>query len=109
MLVLKFSFRSRRCLYIFDVQIWSLDGRVVQVLDRALSNPMTVDPSGPEPKVRAGERHRVCVRDVSWHSQVWISTSTYICSLTERILSTGTHHHERWVGKRERRKYRSKA
>lgn len=51
-------------------QIWSLDGRVVQVLDRSLTLPITFDPSGPVPPPTAAPRRRVCVRDVSWHSQV---------------------------------------
>ncbi|KAJ6601263.1 WD40 repeat-like protein [Mycena vulgaris] len=51
------------------VHIWSLDGRVVQVLDRAKTLPMTFDPSGPEPGSTHGLESNVCVRDVSWHSQ----------------------------------------
>ncbi|KAF7965182.1 hypothetical protein HWV62_45254 [Athelia sp. TMB] len=51
------------------IHVWSLDGRVVQVLDRSLSHSMSFDPSAPEPEPLAGGRHRVCVRDVSWHSQ----------------------------------------
>ncbi|KAI0319054.1 WD40-repeat-containing domain protein [Amylostereum chailletii] len=51
------------------VHIWSLDGRVVQVLDRAYTNPMAFDPSGAEPPQTTGEREIVCVRDVSWHSK----------------------------------------
>ena len=54
-------------------QIWSLDGTVVEVLDRNGTLPMSYHPSEPEP-----QRHptlssrRICVRDVSWHSQVCI-------------------------------------
>ncbi|KAJ7664937.1 WD40-repeat-containing domain protein [Mycena rosella] len=51
------------------VHIWSLDGRVVQVLDRAKTLPMTFDPSAPEPGSTHGLESNVCVRDVSWHSQ----------------------------------------
>jgi WD repeat-containing protein 23 len=51
-------------------QIWSLDGRVVQVLDRARTLPMTFDPSAPDPGKAYGQESNVCVRDVSWHSQV---------------------------------------
>ncbi|KAJ7663629.1 WD40-repeat-containing domain protein [Mycena rosella] len=51
------------------VHIWSLDGRVVQVLDRAKTLPMTFDPSAPEPGSTYGLESNVCVRDVSWHSQ----------------------------------------
>ncbi|KAJ7492078.1 WD40-repeat-containing domain protein [Mycena latifolia] len=51
------------------VHIWSLDGRVVQVLDRAKTLPMTFDPSAPELGSTHGLDSHVCVRDVSWHSQ----------------------------------------
>ncbi|KAJ6611484.1 WD40-repeat-containing domain protein [Mycena sp. CBHHK59/15] len=51
------------------IHIWSLDGRVVQVLDRARTLPMTFDPSAPEPEATHGLESNVCVRDVSWHSQ----------------------------------------
>jgi len=51
------------------VHIWSLDGRVVQVLDRAKTLPMSFDPSEPELTESRGLDANVCVRDVSWHSQ----------------------------------------
>ncbi|TFY70898.1 hypothetical protein EVG20_g2103 [Dentipellis fragilis] len=52
------------------IHIWSLDGRVVQVLDRKHTLPMTFDPEAPEPEPVAGSRGEpVCVRDVSWHTQ----------------------------------------
>jgi len=51
------------------IHIWSLDGRVVQVLDRARTLPMSFDPSGAEPEPTGGPRPDVCVRDVSWHTQ----------------------------------------
>ncbi|KAH9081527.1 WD40-repeat-containing domain protein [Lactarius deliciosus] len=50
------------------IHIWSLDGRVVQVLDRSKTLPMAFDPSGPEPSDFKGSKP-VCVRDVSWHSK----------------------------------------
>lgn len=63
------------------IHIWSLDGRIVQVLDRSLSQPLRApgrrefnDPSAPEPPPvgriedpYADSRKRV-VRDVAWHS-----------------------------------------
>jgi DDB1- and CUL4-associated factor 11 len=54
------------------LEIWSLDGRVVQILDRSKTLPISFDPSAPEPENRDSRsgRSRVCVRDVSWHSQV---------------------------------------
>ncbi|RXK42673.1 hypothetical protein M231_00228 [Tremella mesenterica] len=61
------------------IHIWSLDGRVVQVLDRALSAPLKdrnnqyTDPSAPQlPRVARRDQtedsyQAYCVRDVSWH------------------------------------------
>ncbi|KAF8910028.1 WD40-repeat-containing domain protein [Gymnopilus junonius] len=51
------------------VHIWSLDGRIVQVLDRSKTLPATFSPSGREPEPPSGMRIQSCVRDVSWHSQ----------------------------------------
>ncbi|KAL4241704.1 DDB1- and CUL4-associated factor [Abortiporus biennis] len=53
------------------IHIWSLDGQVVQVLDRSKTLPMSFDPSGPVPQSssQSDPRRRICVRDVSWHSQ----------------------------------------
>jgi WD repeat-containing protein 23 len=60
------------------IHVWSLDGQVVQVLDRSQARPMSQDPSAAEPAShaqtasRSGRRFRSrtpgCVRDVSWHS-----------------------------------------
>ncbi|KAI5122355.1 hypothetical protein M0805_004113 [Coniferiporia weirii] len=52
------------------IHIWSLDGRVVQVLDRSKTLPISFDPSGPE-LADTHERRMggACVRDVSWHSR----------------------------------------
>ncbi|KAK7063723.1 WD-repeats-region domain-containing protein [Favolaschia claudopus] len=50
------------------IHIWSLDGQVVQVLDRAKILPMSYDPSDEEPRTQNRENN-TCVRDVSWHSQ----------------------------------------
>ncbi|KAK0465467.1 WD40-repeat-containing domain protein [Desarmillaria tabescens] len=53
-----------------NIHIWSLDGTVVQILDRNQTLPIGHDPSAPERL--SPPRHtnrRVCVRDVSWHSQ----------------------------------------
>ncbi|RDX51000.1 WD40 repeat-like protein [Lentinus brumalis] len=58
------------------IHIWSLDGRVVQVLDRSYTLPMALDPSGPDPDDITPSRVRPCVRDVSWHSQEPILMST---------------------------------
>ena len=63
------------------IHIWSLDGRVVQVLNRTHTLPMSFEPSGPEPRENTASRHKICVRDVSWHceqpvlmSAGWIGT-----------------------------------
>ncbi|KAI0639524.1 WD40 repeat-like protein [Trametes polyzona] len=58
------------------IHIWSLDGRVVEVLDRSNTLPMALDPSGPDPADITPSRVRPCVRDVSWHSQQPILMST---------------------------------
>ncbi|KAI0778307.1 WD40 repeat-like protein [Trametes elegans] len=58
------------------IHIWSLDGRVVQVLDRSQALSMSFDPSGPDPECIHPLRVRPCVRDVSWHSQEPILMST---------------------------------
>jgi len=51
------------------IHIWSLDGRIVQVLDRSRTLPITFDPSAPDVEPTRGTRQPACVRDVSWHSQ----------------------------------------
>ncbi|KDR85616.1 hypothetical protein GALMADRAFT_234583 [Galerina marginata CBS 339.88] len=51
------------------IHIWSLDGRIVQVLDRSKTLPATFSPSGREPEATGGVDANSCVRDVSWHSQ----------------------------------------
>jgi len=50
------------------VHIWSLDGRIVQILDRSKTLPMTFDPSESEHEPTKFRRSNPCVRDVSWHS-----------------------------------------
>ena len=60
----------------FHMQIWSLDGTVVQILDRSKSLSILADPSGVERRSAGGARANLCVRDVSWHSQV-----SFICAL----------------------------
>lgn len=51
------------------IHVWSLDGRIVEVLDRARSLPMAFDPSAPDPPATTGEGEHIIVRDVSWHSR----------------------------------------
>ncbi|KAF9074947.1 WD40-repeat-containing domain protein [Rhodocollybia butyracea] len=51
------------------VHVWSLDGTVVQVLDRQKTLPIWADPSGVESPSRTNRIHGSCVRDVSWSSQ----------------------------------------
>ena len=52
-------------------QIWSLDGRVVHILDRSKTLPFMIEPSGPEyVPTSSYARKACCVRDVSWHTQV---------------------------------------
>ena len=78
------------------IQIWSLDGRIVQILDRAQTLPMSFEPSSPEPDPLTGSRETVCVRDVSWSSMVVffprvIHPSAYV--------SIGTRFDERRLGR----------
>ena len=55
------------------IHIWSLDGQVVQVLDRALARPLhaddggAADPSAPHAADTTPSRLYCTVRDVSWH------------------------------------------
>ncbi|KII94042.1 hypothetical protein PLICRDRAFT_36272 [Plicaturopsis crispa FD-325 SS-3] len=58
------------------IHIWSVDGRVVQVLDRTNALPISFDPSAPELEATRGHRHNVCVRDVSWHPHEPVLMST---------------------------------
>ncbi|EIN13833.1 WD40 repeat-like protein [Punctularia strigosozonata HHB-11173 SS5] len=51
------------------VHIWSLDGRIVQILDRSKTMPMSFDPSGPEYPMGGRRNQATCVRDVSWHTR----------------------------------------
>ncbi|KAK2461516.1 hypothetical protein APHAL10511_005979 [Amanita phalloides] len=63
------------CQYIYSgsadgrIHIWSLDGTIVQILDRAKTLPISFDPEGPEFGIDRGTRTSACVRDVSWHTQ----------------------------------------
>lgn len=49
------------------IHIWSLDGRIVQVLDRSKTSAMSFDPSAAEYILPDSTRSTVCVRDVSWN------------------------------------------
>ncbi|KAI0308327.1 WD40-repeat-containing domain protein [Multifurca ochricompacta] len=62
------------------IHIWSLDGRVVQILDRSKTLPMAFDPSGPEPESLNNQSKAVCVRDVSWHSKLFPNQEPVIMS-----------------------------
>lgn len=50
------------------IHIWSLDGRVVQVLDRSKTAPITGHPSSADLPKASSRQFRPCVRDVSWHT-----------------------------------------
>ncbi|EAU92285.2 WD-repeat-containing protein [Coprinopsis cinerea okayama7 len=77
------------------VHIWSLDGRVVQILDRSKTLPPSFSPSEPEPRElpRHGPR-LTCVRDVSWHSQEPVLMSA---AWDHRVEGTAIARHE-WKG-----------
>ncbi|KAF5392627.1 hypothetical protein D9757_002331 [Collybiopsis confluens] len=54
----------------FGSHIWSLDGTLVQVLDRQKTLPIWTDSSGVEYPARSDpSAYGACVRDVSWSSQ----------------------------------------
>lgn len=66
----------------YQLQIYSLDGQIVQVLDRSKALPISFDPSEPEPPqegrsgptpnrrgIPYGATRPGVVRDVSWHSR----------------------------------------
>lgn len=68
-------------------KIWSLDGRVVQVLDRSHTLSMALDPSAPDPQDITPARVRPCVRDVSWHSQVGFSNCSTVLNILHIVAS----------------------
>ncbi|KAF8963925.1 WD40-repeat-containing domain protein [Flammula alnicola] len=91
------------------VHIWSLDGRIVQVLDRSKTLPATFPASGPEPESTSGSTFNICVRDVSWHSKEpvimsagWESSrgGTVIARHEYKGLSKMPGALEDWVGKK---------
>ena len=102
-------------------QIWSLDGTIVQVLDRSKTLPMDCDPSAPEPDEPTGRQlrgygnNKICVRDVSWHPQVRLWKTLRIFDYKQRMLNLivrdhhlGTCLDERWMGSEfAGKKYRS--
>lgn len=49
------------------IHIWSLDGRIIQVLDRSKTSAMSFDRSVEEYRLPTSTRSTVCVRDVSWN------------------------------------------
>ncbi|KAG6868495.1 hypothetical protein C0993_002033 [Termitomyces sp. T159_Od127] len=76
------------------IHIWSLDGRVVQVLDRSMTLPLTFDPSQPELPSMRSRRRAPCVRDVSWHSQEPVMMS----AAWESSMSGSTIARHEWKG-----------
>ena len=89
------------------LQIWSLDGTTVQVLDRSQTLPMSYDPSAPEPggvtghQLRGDGNNRICVRDVSWHPQVCLWNTFEWCQQQLILIvchRLGTCLDERWMG-----------
>ncbi|KAG5716341.1 LEC14B protein [Termitomyces sp. T112] len=76
------------------IHIWSLDGRVVQVLDRSKTLSMSFDPSQPElPSTRSRNR-APCVRDVSWHSEEPVMMS----AAWENSMNGSTVARHEWKG-----------
>jgi len=88
------------------IHIWSLDGRIVHVLDRSKTLPAKYSPSGPEVSSANIRPSITCVRDVSWHSQEpvimsagWENSSggTVIARHEYKGLSKTTGALEDWV------------
>lgn len=83
------------------IHIWSLDGRVVQVLDRSKTLPISFDPSAPDPPAtgsngRQGQyRQQNIVRDVSWHTYEPVLMSTAWTSRGQEESSIARHE---WKG-----------
>ncbi|KDQ20285.1 hypothetical protein BOTBODRAFT_27700 [Botryobasidium botryosum FD-172 SS1] len=80
-----------------EIHIWSLDGRVAQIINRCEVWPISFDPSdrdaGPGTN---GIRHPVCVRDVSWHTQEPVLMS---CAWDEDMYrSSGSVAKHEWKG-----------
>lgn len=91
------------------VHIWSLDGKVVQVLDRSKTLPPSFSPSEPEwPELRHGPPRKAVVRDVSWHAEepvlmsaAWDVNGTAIARHEWKGLSKLRGRLEDWVDKAE--------
>ncbi|KIY73538.1 WD40 repeat-like protein [Cylindrobasidium torrendii FP15055 ss-10] len=90
------------------IHIWSLDGTLVQVLDRSKSLPLGQDASAAEyPPNQSKGRASVCVRDVSWSGQEpvlmsagWNTGRGSILARHEwKNLSKLGHSLEDWVAK----------
>lgn len=78
------------------IHIWSLDGRVVQVLDRSKTSPITGFPSGADTPTASSRGFHPCVRDVSWHTESPILMS---CAWDGEDSSTVAMHEWKGFGK----------
>lgn len=80
------------------IHVWSLDGRVVQVLDRSKTMPITFDPSAPDQSAGGPGsplRGGCCVRDVAWHTYEPVMMSTAWTSMGMEESSIARHE---WKG-----------
>ncbi|KAG8898557.1 hypothetical protein FRB99_007354 [Tulasnella sp. 403] len=77
------------------IHIWSLDGRVVQVLDRSKTLPISFHPSESDVGTRSSDRMAHVVRDVSWHSQEPILMS---CAWDGEYEYAGSVARHEWKG-----------
>jgi len=84
------------------IHIWSLDGRVVQVLDRSKTLPISFDASAADPPPQGSDvgnemhgRCSWCVRDVSWHTYEPVLMST---AWTERGMEKSSIARHEWKG-----------
>lgn len=78
------------------LKVWALDGRVVQVLDRSRTSPITSHPSSMDISRPVTRKSRPCVRDVSWHTQSPILMS---CAWDGDMASTVAMHEWKGYGK----------
>ncbi|KZT55525.1 WD40 repeat-like protein [Calocera cornea HHB12733] len=80
------------------IHIWSLDGKIVQILDRAKALPISFDASSEAPPPASRRNNSgVIVRDVSWHSSEPVMMSSAWAG--PRMASSVARHEWKGFGK----------
>jgi DDB1- and CUL4-associated factor 11 len=80
-------------------KIWSLDGSVVQVLDRSRTLDIMHDPSAPDHPSTENDTYGngvSCVRDVSWHSREPVLMSCAWEGSSSRYSTVARHEWKGW-------------